>query len=204
MSDAPDDDYDDYDRGHDEDDYERPRSRRRRESLPHSALGIASFIIAIFSVLMIVAMFVIIIGMMGDRQQMPKPDRNDPNVAIVGIFGCGGCALSLIGAILGLVGLLLPDRKKVFAILGFIFNLLVVGFVGFLVIIGHIGKEKRMRGHLPILGGAATERLAPESQKRCSLWLVCTVRFEGLRPVDYVWVVIKYLSAAASWPVELF
>jgi MFS family permease len=149
MSDAHNEDYDDHDRGYDEDDYERPRRRRRREALPHSGLGIASFIIAIFSVLMIVTMFVIIIGLMGDRQQMPKPDRKDPNVAIVGMFGCGGCALSLIGAILGLVGLLLPDRKKVFAILGFIFNLLVVGFVVFLVIIGNIGKEQRMRGHVP-------------------------------------------------------
>lgn len=147
MSDAHNDDYGDYDQGYEEE--ERPR-RRRRESQPHSGLGIASFIIAIFSVLMIVAMFVIVATMMADRPQMARPDKNDPNLAIVGVFGCGGTGLALIGAVLGLVGILLPDRKKVFAILGLIFNVLVVGIVGLLIVIGNIGKEQRMRGEIPL------------------------------------------------------
>ncbi|MNV97148.1 hypothetical protein D3C71_1922360 [compost metagenome] len=43
---------------------------------------------------------------------------------------------NLIGLVLGIIGLIQKGRKKIFAILGTIFNGLVVGFLALIFIIG--------------------------------------------------------------------
>lgn len=55
---------------------------------------------------------------------------------VLGLAVIGGVLLNLLGITLAIAGLIQRDRKKVFAILGLIFNGLVVLCVAALMVIG--------------------------------------------------------------------
>ena len=62
-------------------------------------------------------------------------DETSPEAMIVGLCLFAGVGLALMGGTLGLIALVQPNRKKVFGILGLIFNAFVVlGVVGLIVI----------------------------------------------------------------------
>jgi hypothetical protein len=94
---------------------------------------VASFVLGVVTG---VGTFVLIaiLGVMAARspgRQSPPP----PEVALLGLglIACG--LLAFVGVVLGLVGLVLPGRKRVLSILGMVFNgLVVLGFVGLIVI----------------------------------------------------------------------
>ena len=105
-----------------------PATRRR-----HSLLGIASFAIAIFAGLTAFAL-IVIAGVMEASTPGGMSEESVQAIVIgLGIFGV--LALNLLGAGLGIAGLVVPNRSRVFGILGLIFNLLVIfGIAGLLVI----------------------------------------------------------------------
>jgi hypothetical protein len=78
---------------------------------------------------------VVIAGVMESSNPGGMDDK-DPKVAVLGLLLLGGLFLALVGAILGVVGLFDPNRKKLFAILGLIFNGLILGLVLLLLVIG--------------------------------------------------------------------
>ncbi len=101
--------------------------------LPHSGPGLASFFISILAWVTVLGAFGFA-GYLGARQQGGPPPPQE-QLMIVGFVMMGGSALFIVGAILGLVGVLLPNRKKVFAILGLVFSLLpVFACVGLMVL----------------------------------------------------------------------
>jgi hypothetical protein len=120
--------YDDEDDERDEgrgrrryDDEEEDHDFREREQ-PHSGLGIASLIVAVFSgvLLLIVVGFAAVMA-----EEFGDLDEDSPTVMLLGAFALGACALTLLGLGLGVGGLIQKDRNKVFAILGVLAN----GFV---------------------------------------------------------------------------
>ena len=106
--------------------YEAPR-------LKHTGFGIASFVIAlvagatVFSVILIAGVL---------ETQLPGglgPDG--PAVMMVGFAFLAAMGLHLLGFGLGVGGIVQNDCKKVFAVLGLVFNSLVlIGSCGFLAL----------------------------------------------------------------------
>ena len=102
---------------------------RRRQS----RLGIASFILAIVAGVTGLAL-VVIAGVL-DASTPGGMDEESPLALIVGLgmFGIG--AINLIGIGFGVAGLIQVDRLRTFAVLGLVFNTLVIlGFCGLVVV----------------------------------------------------------------------
>ncbi|WP_274364931.1 hypothetical protein [Paenibacillus thermotolerans] len=109
----------------------------------HSGLGIASFIMAIVSILGLIGCFTAMAVMLGDTLTAPSainPEEGLPEnigglaAASLGMFA--SVFISFVGAILGIIGLFQKDRAKLFAILGTVFNALITGFFVILLAIG--------------------------------------------------------------------
>lgn len=120
-----------------------------------SRLGVASFVIAVLTTVLIVVLFVVIFSaggqLLGDAnpQQVTPQDlqrnlEDSPGTAgVLGVAGFGLAAtplLYLLGAALGIAGLIQKRRGRLFAVLGTISNGLVfialVVLILFLVVVG--------------------------------------------------------------------
>lgn len=122
--------------------------------LKHSGLGITSFILSLVSILVIVIGFVTMFSsissltlteleLMQDpayiQEQLSSGDGDLPSslvgviVSVVLIFGSG--FFSFLGIIFGIIGVCMKNRRKIFGILGTVFNglLLVGGFIFFMI-----------------------------------------------------------------------
>ena len=100
----------------------------------HSGVGIASFIIAIVAGM--TAFSLIVIAGVMEATTPGGMDEDAPQVILVGLGIFGAVALGMLGAGLGVAGLVQTDRLRTFAVLGLIFNMLVVLGLGGLVVIG--------------------------------------------------------------------
>ena len=113
-----------------------------------SRLGIASFVIAILTTVLLVVLFVVIFNAAGqllgnaDPQSITPQDlqRNlEDNPGATGLLGVAGFGLAatpllyVLGAALGIAGLVQKRRGRLFAVLGVIFNGLIL--LGLLVLI---------------------------------------------------------------------
>jgi hypothetical protein len=100
----------------------------------HSGLGIASFVMGlIFGLILFV-----LIGIAG-VQEVSNPggmDENSPFAMVLGLLLLGALLMNLVGAALGLAGVLQKNRRKIFAVLGLVFNLLAVLGTGSLMVLG--------------------------------------------------------------------
>jgi hypothetical protein len=140
-----DDDYDDDDdrraprvrrRRHEDEDEEddrdrRDRRRRRRDdeddydfrtrSQPHSGAGIVSCVLALL--VLVCGVLAMLIAASAAEEDFEVMMETDPAIAgLFVLFFLGGGLLTLIGLVLGIVGLAQQDRNKVFAILGLCAN----------------------------------------------------------------------------------
>lgn len=112
---------------------------RRLERLPHSGLGITSTILGGLSIAMsCIAMVSIISLVVDDPNAMEAMDEESPLLIGIGLFICGSGLLSILGLILGVVGMLLPERRKFFAYLGVGLSSLILFCGGSLMLLGTI------------------------------------------------------------------
>ncbi len=104
------------------------------EPSKHTGIGIASFVI---SIIVGFAEFVLfsIAGMM-EANTPGGMDEEDPRVIMLGLGIFGGIALCLLGIGLGIAGVVIRDRRKLFAILGLVFNCIIFACVVFVVLLG--------------------------------------------------------------------
>ncbi|MGE7136318.1 DUF6142 family protein [Luteibacter sp. NPDC031894] len=106
--------------------------RQHAARMPQSGHGIASFVIAMVSGLVILASitFSALIVASGDAEQ------HLPVFGLIGIVMCVFLALSLAGLVLGFIALRRQDRRRTFGAVGLGLNaLILVGTVG-LVLVG--------------------------------------------------------------------
>jgi hypothetical protein len=105
----------------------------RAPARKHSLWGIASFLWAL-----LVGgggfMLAVMSGMVGMVD--PTLEATSPIYGALGLAMCATFPAGLLGLALSVVGLMEPGRHKVFAVLGFAFNLLVIVSVVALMIIG--------------------------------------------------------------------
>ncbi|MEW6026165.1 MAG: hypothetical protein AB1599_02575 [Planctomycetota bacterium] len=101
--------------------------------LKHSGFGIVSFII---SLVIGVAEFIMVA--IAGYMEMSTPggiDDKSASAIILGLLLIGGLMVNLAGAAFGIVGLLTPNTKKAFSILGLLFNLIIlIGMAGLMLI----------------------------------------------------------------------
>ena len=123
-------------------------TRVTAERSGHSRLGIASFVIAIVTTVLFVVLLVVIFDTAGrllgdvDPQSVTPQDlqRNlEENPGTTGVLGVAGFGLAatpllyLLGAALGIAGLVQKQRGRLFAVLGTVSNGLI--FLGLLVLV---------------------------------------------------------------------
>lgn len=114
----------------------------------HSRLGVASFVMAVLTTMLIVVLFVVIFAAGGQLlgganpqeitpQDLQRNLEDSPGTAgVLGVAGFGLAAsplLYLLGAALGIAGLIQKRRKRLFAVLGTVFNAAI--FLGLLLIV---------------------------------------------------------------------
>lgn len=114
----------------------------------HSRLGIASFVIAVLTTVLFVVLLVVVFSAAGqllgdmDPQNVTPQDlernlqQSPGTTGVLGVAGFGLVAsplLYLLGAALGIAGLIQKRRKRLFSVLGTVANGAV--FLGFLVLV---------------------------------------------------------------------
>jgi hypothetical protein len=107
--------------------YGRPRH------LPHSGLGIASFIIGLVVVVIVLLMFLLIGVVAASRANR---DTAHTMGVMTGLFVCAGAVASLVGLGLGMGGVFQGDRNRTFAVIGLILNGLILLGTAVLFLIG--------------------------------------------------------------------
>jgi len=103
--------------------------------LPHSGVGIASLICGVLAAIAEAVTFIVVIVMVIKNPQGPPDEQSAEMMAIGGVF-CGGFVLNLIGGVLGVAALAVPNRNKLFAILGLVINGLMILAVAGLMLLG--------------------------------------------------------------------
>ncbi len=114
--------------------------------LKHSGLGIASFILAIIAIVLVVALIIVTAVIAKDELADIALSQGNlteeqikefaPLLIVIFLTFFGSVILSLVGAILGIVGLLQKNRKKLFAILGTLLNSLGWIIIIILIVVG--------------------------------------------------------------------
>ncbi len=90
----------------------------------HSGLGIASFVMSLFCGIVMFALIGVATYLAASMQD--EFTDESPQAIMVGLGIIGGLGLAVIGLGLGIAGVVQPNRNKLFAILGLIFNFLVL------------------------------------------------------------------------------
>ncbi|MGN7358189.1 hypothetical protein ACTHPF_14835 [Paenibacillus sp. SAF-054] len=104
----------------------------------HSGPGIASFIISLVSMLA----YIVSVAAMGaifssslNGDGLSWSDSSTTGVTVITILLIGLFAANIIGVILGIIGLVLRNRKKIFAILGLSLNTIIILSFGLMFVI---------------------------------------------------------------------
>ena len=105
-----------------------------QESRKHSGLGIASFILAIFAGFTAFAL-VVTAGVL-EASTPGGIDDESPVAIIIGLSLFAIIGVNLLGIALGVAGIFQPNRYRTFAVLGILFNLMLIMAFLLLVVIG--------------------------------------------------------------------
>lgn len=121
----------------------------------HSRLGVASFVIAVLTTVLFVVLLVVIFSVAGqllggaDPQSVTPQDlqrnleESPGTTGVLGVAGFGLVAsplLYLLGAALGIAGLIQKQRKRLFAVLGTVANgLILLGLLALVLLLAVVG-----------------------------------------------------------------
>lgn len=103
----------------------------------HSGPGIASFIISLVSMLA----YIISVGAMGAvfaqglETDSSWTQSSTTGVTVITMILIGLFAANVIGVILGIVGTILRNRKKIFAVLGLSLNAIIIFSFGLMFVV---------------------------------------------------------------------
>lgn len=108
-------------------------------ALKHSGLGIAAFVISLVAGIGMFLVFVIA-GMMQLRMSGGLSEHKGA-VMMVGVVVIGLFLTNLVGTGLAIGGLCQKERRKIFPILGLVFNSVIVFGVLVLMIVGRMSRH---------------------------------------------------------------
>lgn len=110
----------------------------------HSRIGIASFVVGIVSMLIFCLAILLAFGYgfsMTAQNPSFQVSRSSPIILALSLMMLISPVLSLVGAVLGSVAVFQQNLKKLFAILGLVFNMLVILAFCVLLVIGLAGQS---------------------------------------------------------------
>ncbi|GAS80665.1 hypothetical protein [Paenibacillus amylolyticus] len=119
--------------------YPPDHERQPMAPLKHSGPGIASFIIGLVAVVGYILIFFIAAMALNDSIEVLTPLQAEelalhPAVILASLSILVCLILNLAGGILGIIGLILKNRKKVFAIIGTLLNgIIILAFIGLIL-----------------------------------------------------------------------
>lgn len=96
-----------------------------KQNFKHSALGIASFIIALVSIVIFIVGGIVSYNSIPESVSAEGVMEVSPLLALVGIMFIISMISSLVGLVLGIVGAFARKKKKVLAVWGIILNLII-------------------------------------------------------------------------------
>ncbi|MDR2100192.1 MAG: hypothetical protein LBP40_05140 [Campylobacteraceae bacterium] len=111
------------------------------EEKKHSGFGIASFVMSVLAALLLVATFAVTAYwywayILGQAAASPS----ETMLIIVGIAWILSLFVSSVSIILGIIGLLVKNKKRVFALVGLVISF-YVPIIFLIIIITHTGKS---------------------------------------------------------------
>ncbi|OMF16849.1 hypothetical protein BK131_02320 [Paenibacillus amylolyticus] len=119
--------------------YPPDHERQPMAPLKHSGPGIASFVIGLVAVVGYILIFFIAAMALNDSIEVLTPLQAEelalhPAVILASLSILVCLILNLAGGILGIIGLILKNRKKVFAIIGTLLNgIIILAFIGLIL-----------------------------------------------------------------------
>ncbi|WP_145146754.1 hypothetical protein [Paenibacillus xylanexedens] len=119
--------------------YPPDHERQPMAPLKHSGPGIASFVIGLAAVVGYILIFFIAAMALNDSIEVLTPLQAEelalhPAVILASLSILVCLILNLAGGILGIIGLILKNRKKVFAIIGTLLNgIIILAFIGLIL-----------------------------------------------------------------------
>lgn len=125
-----------------QDPYYDNRFNRDPAVMPHSGLGVASFIIAMIVVVLSILAVVLIVMALG---QAYSRSGGRSLATAGGLIICGGAVAALVGVGLGIGACFQENRNRTFAIVGLILNGLIILAVAVLFAIGMMADARWMR-----------------------------------------------------------
>jgi hypothetical protein len=100
----------------------------------HSGCGIASFVIAMTTGVLDLLLFVLMV--IDEVVSQGTTERSSVMLCIFATVIMAGGFANIVGVVLGITGLCQKNRKKLFAILGLVFNLAAIVMFGVLIVLG--------------------------------------------------------------------
>ena len=110
-------------------------SHNEAAKLKHSLLGIGSFVLALLSGIGIVLSIVVIGAVVVSDPEIAN-DESSPAMISLGLVMLGFMLLAVVAFALGFISLFMPNRKKLFGILGMTASFLVGTCFVFLMVLG--------------------------------------------------------------------
>ncbi|NMI02879.1 hypothetical protein HF638_02770 [Paenibacillus sp. SZ31] len=120
--------------------YPPDHEREPMAPLKHSGPGIASFIIGLVAIVGYILIFFTAAMALNDSIEVLTPLQAEelalhPAVILASLAILVCLILNLAGGILGIIGLILKNRKKVFAIIGTLMNgIIILAFIGLILV----------------------------------------------------------------------
>ncbi|MCW3792572.1 hypothetical protein OM416_13330 [Paenibacillus sp. LS1] len=120
--------------------YPPDHERHSMAPLKHSGLGIASFVIGLVAIVGYILIFFIAAMALNDSIGVLTPLQAEelalhPAVILASLSILVCLILNLVGGIIGIIGLVLKNRKKVFAIIGSLLNgIIILAFIGLILV----------------------------------------------------------------------
>lgn len=120
--------------------YPPDHEREPKAPLKHSGPGIASFVIGLVAIVGYILIFFIAAMALNDSIEVLTPLQAEelalhPAVILASLAILVCLILNLAGGILGIIGLVLKNRKKVFAIIGMLLNgIIILAFIGLILV----------------------------------------------------------------------
>ncbi|MPM87769.1 hypothetical protein SDC9_134869 [bioreactor metagenome] len=96
-----------------------------KQNYKHSGIGIASFVIALVSIVIFIAGGIITYNSAIAGVSSEEVIQASPIVVIIGILFIGCMISSVVGLVLGVIGVFARKKKRVFAVWGIILNLII-------------------------------------------------------------------------------
>lgn len=114
------------------DDWDGAYSSGQGKSAKHSGVGVASFVIALVAGLL-VFLCIIVAGVVEASDMGPIPE-DSPLAVVQGLTIISGSIACLCGIALAIAGLMQENRNKVFAVIGLVFNGLILLGVALIIL----------------------------------------------------------------------